>query len=400
MLFNRRIPSWYRVAYHYDSLGAIAYGVFYGLVTAFILVTARKMGATDIQIALLSSSVFIASLLSYLWLPIITRFHPLRTLVIVKAIGRGLFLFMFWVKNPSQFVLLVVIYWILEIGANPSYIEIIGEIYPEKDRSRTLGLVRVEMVLAIIVATYAGGWALDRMSYRTLFPIGALFGIFSLHFFRKIPFQRKSKEERAYYSLIFKNFHSILRENHLFREYLLSLFLLGSGALLSFPLYTIYLVDILKISNFTAGKISTSYSIFWLLSYFVWGRFTDLKSPFLTMFLVFVLTPLVPLLYFISHSLAPVYMASIITGLTTGGFELGRLGINLRLASRNNLKAYFAIDSSLIGVRGCIFPYIGTVLASLITIKGVFLLSVILTSFSAYRFGKVIRKKSPGFLNA
>ncbi len=393
MLFNRRIPSWYRVAYHYDSLGAVSYGIFYGFVIAFLLVTARKIGASNAQIALVSSSVFIASLLSYLWLPLITRFHPMRILVIVKTLGRTLFLLMFWVKTPLYFVLLVVIYWILEIGVSPSYLEIIKAIYPENDRGRTMGLVRVEMVLAIIISTYLAGWLLDKVSYRVIFPLGTLFGVFSLHFFRKIPLKNSREEKRVYYSLIFRDFVSIIRNNHIFRYYLTSISLLGAGALLSFPLYTIYLVDVMKISNFTAGKIGTCYSIFWLVSYFIWGKVSDVKSPFFLMLFAFLVTPLVPFLYFVSRSLLPVYVAAIVTGLNTGAFELGRLGINMKLSARNRVQSYFAVDNSLMGIRGCVFPYIGTALSQWITIKGVFFLSAFLTSFAAARFSRIIRRK-------
>ena len=355
--------------------------------------TARKIGATNTQIALLSSSTFIASLLSYIWLPFITRFHPMKILVIVKALARSLLFLMFWIKSSLYFVTLAVVYWILEIGVSPPYVEIIKSIYPEEDRGRTIGFVRVEMVLAIIIATYLGGWLLDRISYRTVFPIGAFFGLLSLYFFRKIPFKRIEEENRVYYSLIFKDFFSIIKENLSFRYYLTSLFLLGSGGLLSFPLYTIYLVDVMKISNFTAGKIGVCFSIFWLVSYFLWGKPTDIKSPFFTMLFAFIVTPLIPFLYFVSKSLVPIYIASFLTGLNTGAFELGRLGINMKLAPKNRVQSYFGIDNSLMGIRGCVFPYIGTTLSSWITIKGVFLLSSFLTSFAAICFGKLIQRK-------
>jgi len=242
MIFNHRMPSWLRTAYRYDSLGGICYGIFYGLTISFLFIIACKIGANPNQMALLSSSAYIGALFS-IWWAYISRKRPKMVFTVrTKTLARLLFLLMFCVTKPTYYVLLVIAYWFLEFGGTPTYIRVIEEIYPQEDRGKALGYVRVELALAAIIFSYLGGWLLDKISYRVVFPLGAVVGVLALLFFRQIPLQEeKVKKERRHFSLLY--LIRLLKRNLLFRQFSISIMLLGSGFLISLPLYPIFLVD-------------------------------------------------------------------------------------------------------------------------------------------------------------
>lgn len=77
MFFNRRIPLFIRESYYYDSATAIIWGLFWGTSVAFFPVIARKMGASNLQMAFLSMAPFIDSLFLYI---------ICRSSVMIKAI--------------------------------------------------------------------------------------------------------------------------------------------------------------------------------------------------------------------------------------------------------------------------------------------------------------------------
>jgi len=57
MFLDHRLPSWIRFNYYYyDSLGALFYGAFYGLVISFFPFIAKRIGAGDFLLALLTCS--------------------------------------------------------------------------------------------------------------------------------------------------------------------------------------------------------------------------------------------------------------------------------------------------------------------------------------------------------
>lgn len=387
MIFNRRIPTWFRIAYYYESLGAFFYGISFGLSTSFFNLIARKIGISTWLIALLTSSVFFGSLLSYPWLKISVRIRKIPFVVTMKSIARALlFLFLLPRHSPPFYVTIIFIYWILEMGSNPAYWGIIKEIYPENHRGKAMGYVRVEMAIAILLSSYAGGWLLDRISYRFVFPLGAFFGLIALNFFRRIPLKESinkfSKPEEDGY---FQKGLEILKEDKVFRKILIALFLLGSGYLLSAPLFPVFLVDILNVSNFTAGKLTALYSLFWIVSYGWWGEFMDKKkSPLLTFLLSTPTFVLFPFLHSIAFNLFPVYLAYSLSGFLDGGFELGKMGLITRLATRDKVQFYSAIDYTLMGIRGSILPFVGIGLAKILALRGVFLLSTLLASIGIY----------------
>ena len=390
MFFDRRIPSWLRVAYYYDSRGAVLYGLFFGLTVYFFPVIARTIRATDFQIALLTSAPFIGALFAFYWSHHSSQRRKMPFLVKIKGIARGILLFMFLAVNPWLFVILVLLYWFFETAGSPAYSGIMKDIYPTRYRGRAMGYVRVELALAAVLATYIGGILLNigPDSYRWVFPLGAVFGLLALAFFRKIKVESdarvRAKNER--FSLL-KAIH-ILQEDKRFLHYCLIIFLTGFGWILALPLYTICVVDILHISKAMLGKIGALFSLSWIISYLFWGEYIDKRGPLRTRYLTILILSFAPFFYFFAchfreAGLRLISIAAVLTGMASGGGELSRFNYMTRIASEDKIQSYWGIDFTLMGIRGVFAPFIGIGLKSLIGIEGTFVVSffIIFISF-------------------
>jgi len=103
----------------------------------------------------------------------------------------------------------------------------------------------------------------------------------------------------------------------------------------------------------------------------------DKKPTLIILIVVFFLNALVPFCYFWASSLSLIFLSAVFNGLAAGGLELGRINYIMKLAGKRRSHDYWAVDSTLMGIRGCIFPFVGVKLMQIWGIKPVFLLSFI-----------------------
>ncbi len=373
-----------RIAYYYDSLGSLLYGLFFGLTIHFFTIVARTIGATDTQMALLSMAPFIAALFTFSWSHHSSRRKKMPFLVKVKGIARVLLFLMSFAINPWFFVVLILFYWFFELAGSPAYTGIMKDIYPGEHRGKAMGYARVEMGLASILAAIGGHLLnIGPQSYRWVFPLGAVFGLLALFFFRKIEVKSDNqvKADRKRFSF-FKAIH-ILREDKRLFHYQLIFSLAGFGWILTLPLYPIFVVDVLHLSKATLGQVGALFSLCWVISYLFGGEYIDKRGPLRTRYLTILLLSFVPFFYFLANrfpdwGMGLIFVAAAFAGLASGGGELSRFNYIARLATRDKIQSYWGIDFTLMGIRGIIAPFVGIGLKNVLGIEGAFLVAFLL----------------------
>lgn len=389
MFFYRRIPGLLRGSYHYDSISAFFFGIFNGLVLIFLPIVARRMGASTTQIALLTSGPFIGFLFTLFWAHLSEDKKKMPYVIWPGILSRSLFLLTLFVVRPLGLVAIALLFHLIAPIMDPAYASIMKEIYPDKHRGKVMGYVRVEMALATIGAAYAGGHLLQIIGYRYLFPIGAIFGILASLSFRRIGLVENSHPKQTIKKFSLIEMVRILNEDRAFRSFSGIFFLFGFGNLLAMPLYPLFLVDRLDIPNSVVGELGALFSLLWMASYFYWGEYIDRRGPLLALDILFLLVAFVPLLYFFARNIWLVVVATAFSGIASGGLDLSWFNSILRFTgSRNGLvPKYVAIQTTLIGLRGVIAPFLGVGLMHLLGMKTVFMFSfaLILTSFFLMR---------------
>ena len=387
-----------RESYYYDSLGALSFAFFAGFAANFFPVVARRLGASSFQMGLLSSAPFMGALFTIYWARLSNNaVSQMDFYVKVKLLARAVILLAFLAINPWIFIFIVFLNSLLEQAGSPAYVGIMKKIYSDDYRGRAMGYVRMEMAIVAVFASYLGGFLLDHFSYRYIFPLGAIFGIISVAFFGRIKMKKgNAKRQRKKQGILPKEILEVFKKDRPFALFLMIFFIQGFANLMIMPLFPIFLVDCLRISNTAIGKLASLSSIFLISSYFFWGHYIDKKGACRSLALSFFLASFIPLCYFFASSIWHIVPASIISGFTLGAGELSRIHFITNRTKSKDISTYQGIDFTLMGLRGVIAPFLGVALMYWRDIRFVFIISFCLTVISSLTMFLSARY---GFLN-
>ena len=166
--------------------------------------------------------------------------------------------------------------------------------------------------------------------------------------------------------------------------FLSGVFLFGLGLLISAPLFSAVQVDRLNLSYTQVAWLGLAQSVFWFLGYLFGGRLLDHLGGIRVLQIVFVINALaiLPYIWAIkSWMLVPAFIAA---GLVTAGADLAIMYSVIQLAGPERVPSYWAITSTVAGLRGLLGPFIGSALVRAgWPLWTIFLLSVVLTLTAA-----------------
>ena len=380
-------PSVRRVM-HIELSMSLAYGVFYACIIPFTQVVLRRQGATVDMLALYTALLFVGSVFTSFSIVLMRRRRTINIIVFCWLLGRSLFLLTAFVTGAVQLMAIGIVFWLLEAFVIPAYTRVIQKIYPESGRGKVMSTVRMGRVSVILLITPLAGWALDRVGYQVLFPIGALFGILATYLFTRIDLDEGELPPRQ--TKAFSDLWQIVRTDRNFAVYLVSYSLFGLGGLLSWPLYPVVQVDRLQLSYSEIGLLGLVESITWFLSYLLWGRTIDKRGGLFVVRAISAISIVTPLTYMSAQSLWMLMPSAIARGLGMAGFELGRISAGIQLADPERVTEYAAIQSTVVGLRGLVAPLVTVGLLRMgAPHSAVFLLSVAFLVMGWVMFGRV-----------
>lgn len=305
------------------------------------------------------------------------------------------FLFLPWIESPILIIAAFGLYMMLSRGVMPAWMEVFKLNLDKSSRTRTFSYgsaldyfftALLPILLGLILDDYAQSW-------RFLFPISALLGLFSTLFILKLP-SRTLDEARA--SLIQKfcikneiikpwqQTLKTLRESTGFLHYQLGFFLGGAGLMMMHSVIPMFFVDTLELS-YTKLLIAlgvckaigyTLASPFCITLFDKWSifRFSSLVS------LAFGIFPL--LLIAAEMNVYFIYSAYFLYGFTQAGSELSWHMSGPIFSHEKDSTPYSTANILLVGVRGCIAPILGAALFYLTNSTAVLLCGSVLCVLS------------------
>ncbi len=359
-------------------LAAMYYGIFGGLLIPFIPIIGRKIGASNIEMAFLMAAPYITSLMTFLLTEDIFGKGRMCYVVWFNVIGRSFLLLMLFIYSPGYYTLIILLFFFLSAFAIPSYTFVMKSNYPDEQRGRLMGYVRIGMAVLWIIASWIGGYILNKETgyYRYVFPAAALFGILSAWEFGKIRIRREVKAKTKAIPVL-----DIIKtpfSDRAFLRFIISYTVFEIGFLMAMPLYPIVMVDYLRITNLQTGALGSVFSFFWLIGFFFWGWYMDKYSIKRVMTLFYLIAAILPFLYLLSFSLPAIAIAFAVAGFAIAAIEMISVNLITHMTQPNLVSRYSAIHITLSGVRGGIFPFVGIGLINIVGIKMVFLISAML----------------------
>ncbi len=378
MIFDRRVPRFLVGAYSIDSRSFVFYGIFGGMVIPFISVVARKIGISPMGITLITALAMGSNFLTLIWIELLKNFSSFSLVIYAGLISRLLFFsFLFYVSGPF-YLFIITLFYIVSSMSIPASVNLARMIYPDEYRGRMMGYGRTEMAIAWIVSSVIAGKMMDHMDFRYVYALGATFGVLASFFY--IPMRNFAKEKiiaRKIRFTLLATFKEVFKD----RGYLyvnMLIFISGFFNVISFPLYPLYMVDVLKLSNFEVGLLSSVFSLTWSLSYFYSGKFLDKKGPVTLLAINFLISSIRPLSYLVAKDVYYLIPAAIIQGFAWASFDIAWIQLVIRFAPNDEmLPRYSAVFTALIGLRGIIAPFFGTFLYHTWGYKMAFLVSAI-----------------------
>lgn len=396
MFLEKAVPKEARDAYRRDAWGGMLAGLFNGAITPFLGFIARdSLGASGTLLGLIFAAPAIGSIFALLYANYVEGRQKMPYVVWPGVIGRGLFIFTIFAFTPLSFAIIAFLSLSITSIFGPAYAAVIKEIYPDDQRGRIMGYIRVGMAFMNFAATLIVGFLLEggkvpflpiyvpKISFRFIFPIAAILGICSSLVFGTIKTSPIDPEEKASQQAPPLKFlidtFKILKEDRKFAWFCIAVFVSGFGNLIVVPLYPIFQVDVLHITAGQIALIGNTTTIVWMLSYLYWGKHVDERCPVTATMISVLIGALVPLTYFFAKKVWMLYPSALFSGITMAGTELAYFNSILLLAKNGRESQYQALHSFLFGIRGTIAPFAGVALYKAgIDIRNVFLIGFIL----------------------
>lgn len=356
------LPPDVRYNQYADLYAAMLFGVF---VTGlnFLPVVLRRLGAPPDWLAFYAAQPFIGFMLTTFSAMLMPRQQGLmRFAATFWFVARGSFVLIAFISDWPALIALTLFFWIGESFPLPVYTRLMQAIFPAKTRGQVMSTTRVGMALVSLLLTPVTGAVLDAAGHRWVYPFMAVAAMLSVLLFTRLRFADAdvppNKADSPW------RVWGIVREDPRFALYLLGLTCFGLGFLSGGALQAIVQVDRLRLSYSEIGGLGVVQSVFFVLGYVMLGRRIDRAGGLQTLRWVFVAGLALPLTYAFATSgwmLAPAFAA---LGLVNAGMDLGALNTVIQLSRPGRLGEYSALQTTVLGLRGLVAPFLGVWLVS------------------------------------
>ncbi len=277
------------------------------------------------------------------------------------------FLFFFAFDSAAAIILCFSLYMVLSRGSMPVWMELFKNHLPQESRSKLFALGNAVEYLGTTIFPIAIGMILDYSpdSWRWLFPLTALIGLMSTFFLKRLPDVAEHAEEgRKKILLPWKNSVALIKERKDFRAYLLGFMLGGAGLMVIQPVLPFFFVDELKLS-YTEMMIAISVCKgigFSLASPFWVSLFKRLNIHKFSLYIALLAAFFPLLLFFAKWSYWLIYFAYLVYGYMQSGSELSWHLSSVTFAKKEDSLKFSETNILAVGVRGCVIPFIGSLL--------------------------------------
>jgi len=357
-----------RRALRVDVSAALLFTVFASLTTPFIgLILRRELGATPLQLSVMSAAGGACLLLSLAWARALGGRPPLPYLVWPSFVARGLFLFVPLASSAWSFVSLVVAANVFGAAAAPAQAAVVERLYPRAARGRALGLVRMAgAALGVGLALAAAVLGMAASLRQRSLPVPAA----------------AENGERAVGGL--RQAWAAVRDDDVFRRLLVASFLFGAGCWIQTPAHPLLLVDVLHVSAAQVGVFAAAAAVATLVGSAWWGELVDRRSSLDALWMMYVVGAATPAICALAWNPWMLVASSVTDALFGIGLDLVWMIVVIDLAGPRRAAQYVAIGATLAGVRGVLGPLLGGLVIWALGVRAVYLVGLALMAGAAW----------------
>ncbi|MDP1880402.1 MAG: MFS transporter [Parachlamydiaceae bacterium] len=367
-------------------------GVMYGLL-AFIL--CKNFNATPFEIAVLISSKPLVAIISFYSVLIINdRPHNLKKLIIWSTIlGCLPCLFFPFFSHVWFYIFSSALFMMANRAALPAWSEIFklnissevrGKIFSQGSSINYIANIAIPLIVAPLMDYYfvSWEWIFCILAILQIIQVLAIFSLNINHSGESFNSLKKDYKDFSLKNVLigpWKNSWILVKQRADFRSYLIAFFLGGSGLILVQPVLPIFFEKVLQLSyTQLALAISVCKGIGFILVSPFWARLFNRISIHLFNFYVTLFAAIFGLILVgMGQQVEYIYLAFFVYGVMQAGSELSWHLSGVIFSKCEDSTLFTGVNVAMVGLRGCIIPFLGEVLYLFNGTFTVFLVSVL-----------------------
>jgi len=414
------------------------YGVLSGVSATFTGVFALRLGASNLLVGLLTSLPALINVLFQIPAArLIERQQDRRRILLVSG---------FWLRLPVFLIALVpllragqaeAVVYITALGTIPAavgnvaFTALLADVVAPRDRARVVSVRNALLSAVTMLAVLASGRALEILTfpinYQVIFTLAFLTSLASLYYVGRVaiphPEPQPSREastpasggcavspqrgqqgtgpagagQRATERLNLRQWLCTLAAQRGYMRFALGAFVYHWGLYLPQPLYTIYKVRELGLSEGWIGTLSMVESAITIVAYYAWGKIAARRGSRSVLLFGILGVAFYPLGTALSRSAQPLLLVVLVSGLFVPAWNLGLFNGLLEVTPAERRATYVAIFNTLMNVPAFIAPLIGTTIAGVLGTRNALFVSAVARAIGFLVFAGLLsaRRASP-----
>ncbi|GGJ07586.1 MFS transporter [Alicyclobacillus cellulosilyticus] len=360
--------------FRWDLTSAMFISLFSAVFGQFYTPMALRHGASNFQVGLLTAAPAIGLLFSPLWANLLQG-RRLKPFVVWPNLFARLSLAVVAVwSTPWVFVAIALFINFLGGVQAPAYAALVTRMYPPQLRGRLMGYVRVAMGSCLLPVTFGLGIWLQSAGDAGPLWAAAAAGVTSILVFSQVREVEPVAADHTRAVVRLRDQWQVLRGNRALGVFLAATTLSGFANLLANPLYQIYQVHTLGLTDTQISWTRIMYYACLLVAYLLMGWVIDRWSPRAAMFVGIGAYLSVPLFYALWGTYPAVILGSGCQGIGDATWDIGCLSYVFRAAPGQEAVA-FGLHLMLFGVRGTLAPLVSTSLSHAVPDTWIFFFS-------------------------
>lgn len=357
-----------------NVLNGICLAMATNLVNPYYAKYALRLGATDYDIALLSSLPALIAVFSLIPGAILIDSSSNKQkltgyITLTQKIFFLLCALVPFLSTSNNGFIFVIIIGLMNLPGSIGiigYQSIIGDVFSMSERNHAMSIrSRYSDIFRVIVVLITGQllqiFAADNEKtifvYQLLFifafiiSLGEVYSVFN--------FKSKSNNTKFHSSHVFLTTLKQIRTDKHFLSFLFCSVLFHFGWQMGWPLFSLYQIKYLGADEGWLSMVSLVASIASILAVTHWSKFADKYGNSISLTLATFAMSITPIIFIFTNSIASFAIANIIPGVATAGMILILFNIMLEVTPTENRTIYIAIHTTLTNISATISPIIG-----------------------------------------
>ncbi len=375
-------------------LASIFNGFVMGTFNVQDVLAKKALDALDWQITILVMLWPLSNLFSIWWGKALEHSKSITKFFLITGfIGRLCLLFMLWVNNYYQFLVIMIVLFSFNALISPARNSIYQNNILKKNRGKLFGYTASIVTLIAVIFSYTSGKLLDIQEdwFRYILAFVGIAGLISSLLMAMIKLDKKKYIEaplklRELFLKPILRTKELLKNNKDFAIFQRNFFIYGIGFMIILPAIPKFLVEYLQMDysqTFMAKGVISQLGILLLAP--LAGTIHDKKNPAFFTSITFFSLGLYPLILFISSYFIGaqyvnylVYLAYLVFGIAMSGIVISWNISSIFFAKDEDVSMYQSVHVTLTGLRAIFVPFIGYLLLKLFNLHVVFGISVIM----------------------